>query len=195
MTWRGQRTRGFTVVELLIVIVVIGILASITVVGYSGVQRSARDTKRVSDLSKIAEAVGLYGIKYGNDIVAGSGCGGGGSGSGWFNYQGGTGGYTKSILQCLSDAGYLDTTGFIDPSGCTTTTGESSPHPAGSCKMPGYAYMKYTSSDGKTTCVYARLESGGDATKLTDASSPCSVASSNSAATAYGMNYQIKVTR
>jgi type IV pilus assembly protein PilA len=36
-TFQIQNTRGFTVIELLIVIVIIGILASITIVSYSGV--------------------------------------------------------------------------------------------------------------------------------------------------------------
>jgi prepilin-type N-terminal cleavage/methylation domain-containing protein len=33
-----QKQRGFTIVELLIVIVVIGILAAITIVAYNGIQ-------------------------------------------------------------------------------------------------------------------------------------------------------------
>lgn len=51
---------GFTIVELLIVIVVIGILAAITVVAYNGVQNRAYDTTVQSDLSSIANKVKLY---------------------------------------------------------------------------------------------------------------------------------------
>ena len=39
---------GFTIVELLIVIVVISILASITIVAYSGIQSNARNTARLN---------------------------------------------------------------------------------------------------------------------------------------------------
>ena len=44
-----NRHRGFTVVELLIVIIVIGILASVTIVAYNGTQSRARDASRLSE--------------------------------------------------------------------------------------------------------------------------------------------------
>lgn len=40
-----KNKNGFTIVELLIVIVVIGILAAITIVAYNGIQNRAQDTK------------------------------------------------------------------------------------------------------------------------------------------------------
>jgi prepilin-type N-terminal cleavage/methylation domain-containing protein len=46
---------GFTIVELLIVIVVIGILAAITIVAYNGVQQRARDAKMASTLQSAAK--------------------------------------------------------------------------------------------------------------------------------------------
>ncbi|HET8884308.1 MAG TPA: prepilin-type N-terminal cleavage/methylation domain-containing protein [Candidatus Saccharimonadales bacterium] len=51
---------GFTIVELLIVIVIIGILAAITVVTYSGIQQRARDTARTSDMASIQKALEIY---------------------------------------------------------------------------------------------------------------------------------------
>jgi type II secretion system protein G len=58
MNYRKQT--GFTIVELLIVIVVIGILAAITIVSYNGVQGRANDTAIQSDLQAIAKKLELY---------------------------------------------------------------------------------------------------------------------------------------
>lgn len=51
--------RGFTIVELLIVIVVIGILAAITIVAFNGVQNRAYDTSLRSDLNNFAKIMGM----------------------------------------------------------------------------------------------------------------------------------------
>lgn len=51
------RGRGFTLVELLVVIAVIGVLSSIILVGFSGSRAKARDAKRISDLQNILKDV------------------------------------------------------------------------------------------------------------------------------------------
>jgi len=56
---RGQNSHAFTIVELLIVIVVIGILAAITIVAYNGIQNRARDASMVSDLTNTAKQLEL----------------------------------------------------------------------------------------------------------------------------------------
>lgn len=54
------QNRGFTIVELLIVIVVIAILAAITVVAYNAIQLRARDADRVTDIATIKKVLLLY---------------------------------------------------------------------------------------------------------------------------------------
>lgn len=56
---------GFTIVELLIVIVVIAILAAITIVAYRGIQARARDSQRKQDVTTIRKALELYYIDQG----------------------------------------------------------------------------------------------------------------------------------
>jgi prepilin-type N-terminal cleavage/methylation domain-containing protein len=51
---------GFTIVELLIVIVVIAVLAAIVIVAYNGVQNRANDSRRLQDLKSITKALELY---------------------------------------------------------------------------------------------------------------------------------------
>ena len=51
---------GFTIVELLIVIVVISILAAITVTAYNGIQSRARDTQLQSSATMWIKALKLY---------------------------------------------------------------------------------------------------------------------------------------
>ena len=74
--WAKQA--GFTIVELLIVIVVIGILASITIVAYNGIQQRGRDAQRRSDVATIAKALELYYLDNGayppTPCALGAGC-------------------------------------------------------------------------------------------------------------------------
>ena len=50
---RNLDNRGFTIVELLIVIVVIGILALLVITTYSGIQAKARNSKRQTDIQSL----------------------------------------------------------------------------------------------------------------------------------------------
>ena len=56
----NQKAHGFTIVELLIVIVVIGILAAISIVAYNGVSNQANDSAVKSDLRNFASKIQQY---------------------------------------------------------------------------------------------------------------------------------------
>lgn len=51
---------GFTVVELAVVIVVIGLLAALVVMSYRYIQKQARDDRRIADIANIQKAMELY---------------------------------------------------------------------------------------------------------------------------------------
>ena len=56
------KQKGFTIVELLIVIVVIAILASISVVAYNGIRARSADAERQSDISSVGKKLAQYRI-------------------------------------------------------------------------------------------------------------------------------------
>lgn len=53
-------SRGFTLVELIVVITIVWILATIGFVSYSGYLTGARDTNRISQLTKLSDALQVY---------------------------------------------------------------------------------------------------------------------------------------
>jgi prepilin-type N-terminal cleavage/methylation domain-containing protein len=89
--WAREQT-GFTIVELLIVVVVIGILAAITIVAYSNVQVNARDADRKQDIASIKKMLLIYQAENGGvqatPTYGGTGPGGWDSSdrSGWLSF-------------------------------------------------------------------------------------------------------------
>lgn len=55
--FKQKERSGFTIVELLIVIVIIGVLASLVIVAYNGIQQRAATAKREADLSTYYKAI------------------------------------------------------------------------------------------------------------------------------------------
>jgi prepilin-type N-terminal cleavage/methylation domain-containing protein len=56
----NRKQSGFTIVELLIVIVVIGILAALVITTFTGIQQRARNTERETDIKAIHGQLEAY---------------------------------------------------------------------------------------------------------------------------------------
>ncbi len=74
-------TKGFTLVELLVVVAVIGLLSVVAVVSFSGARLRSRDSKRVAYVKQVSSALELYYLQNGyypttltsgQNLVAGS---------------------------------------------------------------------------------------------------------------------------
>lgn len=61
MKWAKQK-QGFTIVELLIVIVVIAILAAVTIVAYTGIQNRAKNSGAQTAVSQAVKKIQLYAV-------------------------------------------------------------------------------------------------------------------------------------
>ena len=174
---KHKQQSGFTIVELLIVIVVIAILGAISIVAYNGIQQRARDTQRKSDVGSIIKALGLYNVDKGAMYI-GSGCGAGGNGDGWFNYNYAAPG--SDVNECLKTQNYISGT-IKDPANVNIcTVGDLG------CRK----YIKYTCVQNSitTTYIFANLESVGHTANDTDGTCASNID------TDYGMNYFVKMT-
>ena len=71
-----KQQSGFTIVELLIVIVVIAILAAISIVAYNGIQNRSKVTKANSDLTTLRKSIEVARLSQNKTLlqITGSGC-------------------------------------------------------------------------------------------------------------------------
>lgn len=60
-----QRAHGFTIVEVVVVIVIIGVLAMMTIVGYSWVTADAKDSARRAAAKDVAKAIKAFSLRKG----------------------------------------------------------------------------------------------------------------------------------
>ncbi|MDQ5932286.1 MAG: ral secretion pathway protein [Patescibacteria group bacterium] len=103
-----KKSVGFTIVELLIVIVVIGILAAITVIAFSNINAKSRDNERYAEAKTIMKALELYkadrGVYPPNSATTAVNGPGGACGDGSYSYSFAT---DDSWLRPLVLGGYL----------------------------------------------------------------------------------------
>lgn len=133
-----KNTSGFTIVELLIVIVVIAVLATISVVAYTGIQARAQDSRRISDLQSITKALATRKVDTG-DYPSAS-----------YSGLGGQSGYESSAREADGEfLASLKTYGFssdvpVDP---INTAIEDSISDARNNNKSEYVYYRYNAGD------------------------------------------------
>jgi type IV pilus assembly protein PilA len=121
----NKRQKGFTIVELLIVIVVIGILAALVITTYSGIQAKARNAKRQTDIQSLQTQIEAFFSQ-----------------NGYYPSNTDMNGASWRTTNMKS----LDTNAMIDPS-ATSQTPTLATAPA--AKVYSYAVFQ---SDGTTSC-------------------------------------------
>jgi general secretion pathway protein G len=65
---RGTRQRGFTLVEILIVVIILGILAAIVIPQFTNASQNARESSLQSTLQTLRSQVQLYKLQHGDAI-------------------------------------------------------------------------------------------------------------------------------
>ncbi len=147
-----RRETGFTLVELIIVIVVIGILAAIILVAYSGITTKANNTQTVQGVAEYVKGLQMYAARYGHYPIEtgypclgphpGTSCGKIGPGGEYCLSSGGT------TSQADFDTEMKKVFGGSVPS---VSEQEMS---CGSLKAHGAYYLKNDSDSGATARIY-----------------------------------------
>lgn len=143
---KKARSSGFTIVELLIVIVVIGILAALVVVTYNGIQQKARDTERKTDINAIHGQLEAYQAQNGsyperadvNDATWRAANMKGFAGAALQDPKGDA--QTLEAATDLNDYGYAPTQ--TDGSACTTAAGDCAKYTLQATLEAGGTYDK-----------------------------------------------------
>ncbi len=159
MAW-AQKQKGFTIVELLIVIVIIGILAAVSLVAYNSAQQRARDSKRMTDLQAIVKAGQSWGVETSQTFATINAGAVGGTAIGWFD-----GRYTspKSVKEVFVDSGYLSN-GVQDPINRL----------AGGSQASAYMIAPCDDSDDRSRVILAKLEVSPSQTVIQQLGRTCS---------------------
>lgn len=151
----GFANKGFTLVELLVVMAIMGILAVITLSNFSTSQAKGRDAQRKSDLKQIGIALEAYYADHGEYPVSGASTNAG------------------KIMACDDSSGNCTTASY--PTACNWGGAISRQF----CDKSNTVYMKeipndsvssrqyYYISDKKSWQLYAVLENTKDLDKLT----------------------------
>ncbi len=136
------RRRGFTIVELLIVIVVIGIVTSVAYVSYGAVTKNARDRSVLSDLDSLDGIEASFAVRNNNGGIA------------WYSGPSGTNGTRDGTLQFTPTKGNIIDAVVNGSDYCIRVYNKSS---------KTYTSLQTAASKGSTTTACASLPASSGA--------------------------------
>ncbi|MBP9690879.1 prepilin-type N-terminal cleavage/methylation domain-containing protein [Candidatus Woesebacteria bacterium] len=136
---------GFTLVELIVVIAIIGLLATVGVSSYNNVLKTSRDTKRKADLAEIKKVLAFYYATNGKYPQAG-GCA---YGSNCYVFSTSGASWIPALIPNYTEALPIDPTNNAASPWATASNNYS------------YAYGNVT-TDGQSYDLTARLENTSD---------------------------------
>lgn len=162
-----DKRHGFTIVELLIVIVVIAILAAITIVTFNGISQRAQNTKTHSATVAWAKAIHAYRLANSGGWPPGSDWVCLGSGYKWGPSEVAAQGASPNNTQCSN---HTSSTIFIEKSNFNTAmseyVGNTFPTPAMTTAIDTDSSWRrgimFTAYGGSGTSVSFRVVYGGD---------------------------------
>ncbi len=103
----SKTTKGFTLIELMVIIAIIGILAAVMTPSLSRYLARGRDATRVTEMKQLDTAIVLYQVA--NRTYRMNGFGSGSTGEWWINWMDGST-YPNSILNALKSKWFLNHT-------------------------------------------------------------------------------------
>lgn len=144
------KRRGFTLVELLVVIGIIGLLSSIILFSVSEVRKQARDKQRMTDLKQMELALELYKEAFGEYPKPDAGCYQAEKWHGWVNEVG----WATWYVQCDRAAGEEWAAGLTPTFIPTLPT-----DPHSTWDPVGYQYIVSNDGDSYKLWIYNGFES------------------------------------
>ncbi|MDQ3239387.1 MAG: type II secretion system GspH family protein [bacterium] len=151
MKFRKNAQYGFTLVELLIVISIIGILTAVTVVNYGSAQQKARDAQRKNDFKILRDQLEQYKLDQKTQ-----------------SYPIANAATTISVANYTTMQTLMTTGGYLKP-----------PYPKDPKDKGAGIFMYRYQSDGSTYTLDTCLENKSDPSKQATVSTQCTTANPN----------------